>query len=558
MPGRRFVPEVGPEVSMRLALLLLAVAVLAPSQAQGQDFPRRMLVVHVGNPLYLNPLTSQARDGPDRVRDSADRLAEALRVPAGRTNNQVVILSDSLLSQSDRVASRAGIVALVRSFCETSRAQDRVLLFFAGHMFEKDGKAFFAPVEGDPSDTSSLISVADLYETVKACKATQKLVVWDVCRRNPARPRVRPDSGPMTETLAKALATAPPGVQVVLPCAPGEFALEYSEPKGDARLFAGSALHDALRQAFEDNAARKKPGPNDSIPVAEVFPEVEKYVASAAKAYGVKQTPKLVGKPPEQLAPFDAKEAPAVAAMNLPVGDATTLRQVSDIVSELALPPILGGPTEEIPGLSILFGPEALKAYAPDAGIDEILKNAERYKLRVAVLRALQTIRDTSFSVDLRAAKPPTAIAAPITERSKKLVLDAQGPIALALAKLEGELEALTQLANLRDKEPKRWRAHYDYALAQVRLRLAVLNEYNLALGNVRTETLPELPNGSRGWQLAHVERMQSKQPIRDLAAAALEGFKSLASETKRTPWEVLAKRVLLTPPGLKWEPMGK
>ena len=545
---------------MRVTLLLFAVAVVAPNQARGEDLPRRMLVVHVGNPLYLNTLTSKARDGPDRVRDASDRLAEVLRVPTGKANNQLVILSDTLPAQSDRIATRAGIIALVRSFCETSRAQDRVLLYFAGHVFEKDGKAFFAPLEGDPNDFSTLVPVAELYEMLKKCRATQAVVVWDVCRRNPTRPRLRPDSPVMTEPLAKALSAAPPGVQVVLPCAPGEFALEYSEPKGDARLFAGSALHDAFRQAIEDRAVRKKPDPNDPIPVAEVFAEIERYVASAAKAYGVKQTPKLVGKQPAQLVALDPKEEPAVYPKGLSAVAQVPRAELETILNELDLPPILGGDALRLADLNLatLVTRDALKPYEPDVSIDDILKNAAKYKLRVAVLRALQTIRDTSLPADPCAAKPPTAIAAPITERSKKAVLDAQGPIALALAKLEGELEALTLLADLRDKEPKRWRAHYDYALAQVRLRLAVLNEYNLALGHVRTETLPELSDGSRGWQLAFVEKMQSKKPIRDLAAAATEGFKTLAAENKGTPWEILAKRALLTPPGLKWEPIGK
>jgi hypothetical protein len=535
---------------MRLAFL--AIAFLTPAAVRAEDFPRRMLVVHVGNPLYLNPLTSNAPGGPDRVRDAAERLAAALRVPAGKGNNQLFLLSDA-----DAPPTARSVTAAVRSFCETSRAQDRVLLYFAGHAFEKGGRAYLAPVEGDPGDAATLVPVAELYEAVKACKAAQKVVVWDVCRRNPGRPRVRPDAGPMTEPLAKALAAAPPGVQVVLSCSPGETALEYSEPKGDARLFAGSALADAVRQALEDRASGQKPDPNDPLPVAEIFPAIEQYVASAAKAYGLKQTPKLFGKRPDAPAAFDPKEAPPAAAkLSVPKDDAPTA-EVKSILGELALPPLdFGGPADSLPALPSLFTRATLKPYTPDATVEDILKEAEKYKLRVAVLRALQTVRDTSPSADPRAAKLPAAIAAPITAQTKKTVLDAQGPVALALVKLEGELDNLTRCGELRGREPKRWQAHYDYTLAQVRLRLAVLNESNLALGNVRTETLPDLPAGSRGWLLAHAEKMQSKKPVRDLAAAAEEGFRTLAANHKGTPWEVLAKRALLTPPGLRWEVM--
>jgi hypothetical protein len=450
------------------------------------------------------------------------------------------------------------ITGTLRSFCETSRAQDRVLLYFAGHAFEKDGKGYFAPLEGETSDAATVIPVADIYEMLKTCKATQRVVVWDVCRRNPARPRVRPDFGPMTEALARVLSASPPGIEVVLPCAPGEFALEYSEPKGEARLFAGSALHDALRQAFEDRAARKKPESDDPIPIAEMFPEFERYVASAAKAFGVKQTPKLIGKRPDKLINADSKEAPAAAA-KIPLGaDAALLSDLKEISAVLDLPPVLGDSEQRLPNYVNLFSRNALKSYEPDVPTAEFLKKPDTYRLRVAVLRALQSIRDTSATTVPTAGKRPTAVDAPITDKSKKLVLAAQEPVALALAKLEGELEYLASLGRLRDKEPKLWRAHYDYTMAELRLRLAVLNEYNLALGHIRTESLPELTVGSRGWQLVPVEKMQSKKPIRDLFALATEGFKSLAAENKGTPWEVLAKRGLLTMPGLRWEPMPK
>ena len=37
----------------------------------------------------------------------------------------------------------------------------------------------------------------------------------------------------------------------------------------------------------------------------------------------------------------------------------------------------------------------------------------------------------------------------------------------MAIARVEAAIFRLEQLAGLRDKEPKRWQAHYDYALAQ-------------------------------------------------------------------------------------------
>jgi hypothetical protein len=533
---------------------LLVVALLVPTAVRADDLPRRMLVVHVGNPLYLNPLTSKAPNGPDRVRDSAERLAAALRVPTEKANNQLFILSDMPAPPDDRVLTRPAITAAVRSFGETSRRQDRVLLYFTGHAFEKDGKAYLAPIEGEPNDLNTLVPVAELYEMLKNCKASQKVVVWDVCRRNPTRPAVRPDGGPMSEALAKALGATPDGVQVVLTCSPGEHALEYSEPKGDARLFAGSAFLDAFRQAVEDRNATEKPETSDLI--RGDFLAVEKYVASAATAYKVKQTPKLLGRP-SQPAAFDPKEAPAAPVKFLELPAAATA-DVKSVLQELALPPLdFGGPVEPLPGLSALVTGDAIKPYAPDASIDDVLKDVEKYKLRATVLGALRTIRNTAPAADPKAPVPLLAVPAPITDKTKKTVLGAQEPIALSVAKLELALAELEAVADLRKTEPKRWQAHYDYALAQVRLRIARLHEYNLLLGHVRTETLPELPAGATGWRLVPADKMQSRREVKQLAEDAAGALKALAADHKGTPWEVLAKRALLTPPGLRWSAVG-
>jgi hypothetical protein len=541
-----------------MRLTVLALLLVLPASAQGQDFPRRMMVVHVGRPLYLKPLTSRAADGPDRVREATGRLAAALRVQEGggkKASPQFFVLTDSEAKPA-ALPTRAVVMGAVKSFCETSRAQDRVVLVFAGHAFEKDGKAFVAPLEGDPADGESLVAVAEVYAMLSESKAAQKVVVWDLCRRDPTRAPVRPDGGPMTEKLAKALADAPAGVQVVLPCGPGEFALEYAEPRGAARLFAGSALLDALRQAFEDRANDHAPAPGDPVPIDAVFPEVVRYVASAAKAYGVTQTPRLIGARPAKLAAPDPKEAPArPSTLPTPKGEAAA--EAASILEELALPPVGPADAGESSVPAELFGGQVLAPYAADVPVAEVLKSAEKYELRVAVLRALQAVRD-SAEPDPRAPGPVVTVAAPVTEKVKRAVLAAQGPVALAITRLEGELENLTGVAELRAKETRRWKAHYDFALAQVRLRLAVLNEYNLALGHVRTETLPDLPEGVRGWRLAPSARMQSRKDVRDLAAEAAAGFRSLAKENGGTPWEVLARRALLTPPGLRWEPAGK
>jgi hypothetical protein len=540
-------------IALAIVIVIAALVPAADDPKPSDDFPRRALFIQVNHCLYLNPLTCGT---PLRNREAIDRFATSLRVPASKTNNQLFILSDNLPPPEDRVPTKAAILAAIRGFCETSRAQDRILLYFHGHAFEKGDKAYFAPVEGEAADLKTLIPVADIYDLLKGCKAAQKLVVWDVCPRNPEHAAIREGSGPLTLELLLALAIAPGGIQAVIPCLPSEYSLEYTTPKGDAGSIAGSALFDALRKGFEDNAVAKKPEPADALPIVDVFPSIEKHLDSAAKALAAKQTPKLVGRPHAMLASIDPTEA-LPAAVLFPAVKSSAVAEVKAILHELALPPLVMG--ESLDPLPLLpFNPLTLKPYLPDATIDDIFRDAERYVLRVVVLRALQAIRDTSRLSGPKDSKVIVLVRSPITDQMKRTVLDAQTPMALAIAKLEGELAALEAVEKFRAKEPKRWQAHFDYTLSHVRLRLAILNEYNLALGHVRTESLPELPNGYTAWRLTHTNKMLSKKDVKDLAEAAKSGFEAAVAAHKGTPWEVLAKRALLTPPGLRWEPAAR
>jgi hypothetical protein len=287
-----------------------------------------------------------------------------------------------------------------------------------------------------------------------------------------------------------------------------------------------------------------------------VFPTVEKHLDAAAKALGAQQSPKLLGRPHAVLAAIDPEETLA-AAVSLPLPKSPANAEAKAILQELALPPLaLGEAFDPLPLLA--FDPQALKPYLPDASSDEILRDAEKYPLRVATLRALQTIRDTRHVAGPKDPKFITLVRSPITDQVKRTILDAQAPMAVAIAKLESELTALEALEKLRAREPKRWQAHYDYTLGQLRFRLALVNEYNLALGHVRTESLPERPHGFTAWQLTHQVKMLSKRDVQSLAEAARAGFEAIVVAHPGTPWEVLAKRALQTPPGLRWEPVAK
>lgn len=535
---------------MRLALSLAAI-LIGTSFVGAQDpkapAPRRLLFVHAGGYLYLNPLTSAAPDAPDRARDAADRLASALHVPTAKGNDQLFVLADTT-ALDPHPPTKAALTKALDGFCATTREQDRVVIYFGAHAVERDGKAFLVPLDGDLDAPDTLIPVADVYAKLNRLKAAQKVIIWDVCRANPDRPRGRRDGGPMSEALFQALTSPPEGVQAMVSCSPGERGLEYTAPRGPTALFAGSVYLDALRQAGFDDLS--KAAPRDAIPVEAWNKAASKAVNVVANALGVRQTPAAAGAAPKTAAAFDPKAEPAKRFDLPPPPSGPLAPEAKAILDELALPPLFEEDHAQVG--RVPFAEDALKKHAPDVSLDEIAKNMDKYPLRVATLRALQTIRDV-WAQGGKEAKGVTPLLNPVTEKTKKAISDAQVPPAEALLKLESELELLLAAAPLREKETKRWQAHYDYTVAEVRLRLVLLNEYNLMLARVRTETLPDLAPGAAGWRLAGSEKLTSRKDVRDLYVAAREGFAQVAADHKGTPWEVLAKRSRATVPGLRW-----
>ncbi len=230
---------------------------------------------------------------------------------------------------------------------------------------------------------------------------------------------------------------------------------------------------------------------------------------------------------------------------------------VKAILDEVALPPLpfsAGQPS--VPQFPLLA--ERLKHYGPDGTIEDLLKDREKYPLRVAVLHAIGVARKVPMPGDAKGALSLAQIDNPPGEKAKKAVSKIQDYVAVAAAELELELATLAELEKLRADEPRRWQAHYDYTVAQLRRRLVVVYEYNKALGDIRTESLPALPDGSTGWRLAPAESLRSRKEVQLILQNSTEGFKAIVTEFKGTPWEALARNALLAQPGLRWEPIVK
>ena len=199
-----------------------------------------------------------------------------------------------------------------------------------------------------------------------------------------------------------------------------------------------------------------------------------------------------------------------------------------------------------------------MKDYRADVPLEAVLKDREKYPLRAATLAAFEAVRE------VWAGKPGSegignlkAIPAPVTETLKKEILRDLEAYAVGIVNLEQVDDELQNAAQHRASETKRWQAHYDYARAVVKARLAYLNEYNKLMGDVRTETLPALDKsiGQDSYRLASSEKMKSKKEIQKLAEESQEAFAKIIAEHRGTPWALQAKRDRVFSLGLVWQP---
>ncbi|MBY0514712.1 MAG: caspase family protein, partial [Gemmataceae bacterium] len=546
--------------------------------------PRRMLFVHISHYMYLNPLTYSERTGFDRTRAAADRLAYEWHVPndAKGTNGQLFYLSDTARN-NPVLPLKPVVVGAFEKFFETSRAQDRIIVYFGGHAAEKDGKAYLVPAEGDLEDVATLIPVADIYAKLGECPATQKVVIWDVCRFNPERGRSRPGSEPMTEKLAEALSAAPPGVQVVLTCQPGENALEFFTllPDGGAKRsenVSGSSFLEAVRYVGEKNKLPSKDAsPAEPFPVEDWVKAVDdrlNRVSTVASGQFVgeklKQSVKLAGSMPEAQTAYNSAEAPA-ARFEFPKADSgATASEVAEIFDELQLPQIdaeggKDGARDDVRADALIpFRADQLADFKDDVPRAEVTKpeNREKYLFRVTVIEAFAMINDLwgggNGGPRIEREFKPAAGSTMATEAVKKEIEKYQDFPATAGTKLESMLTRLEAVEGMRAAQPKRWQAHYDYAVAQVKARLAFLDEYNARLGNVRTDVLPELDpkKGQDGYRLVSSETIKSKK-AKEYADDAKERFDKIIADYKGTPWAIQARRDKTFAMGLVWQPFS-
>jgi hypothetical protein len=538
--------------------------------AVGAVFPRRLLVVSVNNYLYANPLNygGDPPDDPRPVRHAVHQFAETFAGHLNVPRDQTFVLSDG--GPNARPPLKPVIEKTITGFLDSSRAQDRIVLVFAGHAVEIDGTPYLVPLEGELAAADSLIPLAWLYEKLAACKAQQKILVMDVCRYDPGRGAERPGSGPMGEKLDAALANPPAGVQVWSSCSKGQYAYEYDYADGRIEskkldvTVKGSVF---LNLVFYATLLGNKAGiarPNEPIKLEAYAAPVNDFTSRFAKVHEkADQTPRISGKEPDTRVAFEPSEPPPAkvvvptpeSLMPQGVADRAAIRQ---LLSEIEVPPVRAARKADtaVPLENVLpFSAETMKPYfAGTMTTAEINAVAAKFPVRAAVLKAnklLHELRTTENNA------MPEELRGTATDGVKKDFADLQRKLARVQLLLKEMIEELEGDVEIDSEKSPRWKAHYTYMLAQLKARYAFTYEYNFMFAKIRKDELPALDPAAnhKGWRLSSRSELSSTGEAKELANESRKLLEKIAKDHAGTPWAVLARRDRMTALGLKWQP---
>lgn len=561
------------------------------------DFPRRILAIGVHNYIFANP-TSYGADSTGLIRrdfgKTVEKIANRFRIPEG----QVFELSDGAPEPRRRIPLKPVIEQTIQRFVETCRRQDRIILLLCAHTVEVEGTPYVVPLEGELTDPKTLIPLDWIMKQLGDCRAQQKILIADFNRYDRGRGVELPHGGKMAASTAKLLKNPPPGVQVWSACSEGQYSYEFDDyyefRDGDrVQGIKGGAFLSLFSVAFMQGLGGKIQSPNDVLPIealaakvnelterlSEEFADSEDDSADAPAnpppappsaekpARRAKQIPFLAGNLPSETVTYDPTE-PVPPAIVIPTPQdvfgerMASVEQVRRLVDFFALPPIKEPRKTDVRirfDEILPFRAERLAEYHNGMTAEQVQKEASRYPVRAAVVRAIEEIRKLESG---DGALPSILTEADRSDAAKAAFARMQRGPARVMHVLEQITEELDQAVARRDDEKSKfWQATLDYVRAQVKARHIYVNEYTNAFGIVRRDRLPELDSkkGHVGWRLASRETLSTNDSsMKELRKELRKIYDDIIKEHPDTPWAILAKREKNVALGLRWEPFAR
>lgn len=537
-----------------------------PPRPGSNLFPRRALVISIHDYLYANPILNGSSKS-DNFHAFLDNLSRAVQIP----RNQIAHLSDdSFHTDGDpRAPTKSVIEKSLTAFLETSRAQDRVVVFFVGHSVELGDDVYLAPIEGELDRADTMIPLKWFYDQLAKCKARQKVLVLDVNRFNPTIGQERPGGDEMGEKLDALLKAPPAGVQVWSSC----IAKQRSYASDDYPM---GIFLDSMRETASGLGNGKiQNDPKKPLPLERWVEVVNERMKKELGKRKLEQVSRLTGKEAEGNDAYDPKEAsppsPIAALAAPPASVSINKMLIESVLSQAGAPPIkvtheLAIRYDALPPFSV----EALKKYQgdvpnPESPLRKAIKNAR------AVLWAIypsQGPKELSGDISVMRSKIGVQLnvlrdgyRAPVgggnvENQFKTRVENDERRVALLMRAIDDALNDLRdpKVVEAREAENKRWQANYDYIHARMQLEYAYLFEYQSMLGSMRKELPPRDPELQSGWKLASQAKLQGDSAGKKFAKEGHKLLDKIIKDHAGSPWEVLAKREKLTNLGLEWQ----
>ncbi len=534
----------------------------------GNSFPRRALVISVHDYLYANPLQNGV-PGPqgNNLSTLMNDLNLGLHIPL----NQLALLSDEAGPKwGARAPTKSVIEKTLTNLLDSSRPQDRILVFFFGHAVELGDEAYLAPIEGELDKAETLIPLKWVYEQLAKCKARQKVLVLDGNRYHRTFGQERPGGEEMGPKLDAKLKEPPEGVQVWSSC----IAKQRSFASDDYPM---GVFLECLQKALRQGGRGKIQKPDEALPLEHYVGLVNKLMSDELGKRKLEQVSRLSGKEPESGADYNPTQpAPPEAKTALaprPSGVEQNKKMVEEVLDQIGTPPIKV--THELPlryDALPAFSPNKLKKYEeessdPSSPLRQAVTNVRAIlwaiypgqapsKLNAEVSMMQQRYDHVQLNVLKDGYRAPAGGNA--ETQFKNRVENDERQVAKLMRAIDDALNELLdqKVVQAREAESsKRWQANYDFMLARVQLEYAYLFEYQSMLGSIRKEFPPLDPQLHGGWKLASQPKLQGDSTGKKYAKEGQKLLDKIIKSNAGTPWEVLAKREKLTNLGLEWQP---
>jgi Caspase domain len=538
------------------------------------EFPRRALLISVNNYLFYNTVHygSEVNELVQGYPGSSTKVLRDrfTRPPMNFPATQVIELSDGILPADKAHSTQKSVIeTTIKEFVDSSRPQDRIVVFFAGHAASLEDKSYLVPIDGNLRDAESLLPLKWVYDQLANCKAQQKILVLDVFRYSPSRGFELPstgegDEGTMPDGFDKDVLNPPAGVQVWCSCQKEQSAVE---------LEGGSAFMQALCNSLQGGAQMKGlSAPTQPIPVEERVKDVNERLKLLLAPEKRTQISRLTGTAPAVAVAYNKDEPPPLQVSpkepKVAGGDAAPIAHVNSILDFFKeLPAVRETRTGDRNVLNArflpVFGAKKLASYKPDGYKDtaELQKRytktkeefAKEFPLRAAVFDALESLQASNKIKMFEVQRSP------VTQERKNNVRKEQELLGMSTFNLEKALADLKAAGEERDKETsRRWQANFDYTRARLQSRLVYLIEYNYVLSRVRADDLPELAPGQTGWRVGTGKKIAvNEAKAKDFAKDTKKLWDRIMNQYPDTPWSLLAQREKEISLGLQWRPMS-